>query len=322
MQVLGVIGTMVWDTIWRPEDRGSPTEEWGGISYALAAADVGAPIDLKVRPLIRLGRDLAERGFRFLNDLSVIETCETVSVVDAPNPRVELRYTGAQRRTERLRGGVPAWSWRELEARLDGCDALYINFITGAELDLDVARQVRREFEGPVYADVHSLLLGTDQRGLRHHRPLERWSEWLACFDVVQLNEEELKVMSSHWGDPWTFAASVVGRGPRLLLVTLGSGGAAYVMMPDANPLRVVMGERLDRRSTVVTGRVSAEAVKEGDPTGCGDVWGITACRCLLADWDVESAIRMANRVAARNVSHRGASGLNRFLRGEIERAR
>lgn len=322
MRVVGVIGTMVWDTIWRPEDRDSPTEEWGGISYALAAADASDPIELRVRPLVKLGRDLAERGLRFLKELRAIETCETVSVVEAMNPRVELRYTGDARRTERLVGGVPSWSWSELAPRLASCEALYINFITGDELDLDVAKRLRREFHGTIYADIHSLMLGTGEKGLRHRRPLERWSEWLACFDIVQLNEDELKAMASHWGDPWAFAAAVVGRQTRLLLVTLGPGGAAYVMTPDAVPLRVDERAHLERRTSVHTGRVPVGAVKNGDPTGCGDVWGMTAFRGLLAGRDIERVMRHANEMAGRNVAHRGATGLNRFLRGEIARDR
>ena len=35
MKRLGVIGTMVWDTIHRSHHNG-PEEEWGGISFALA----------------------------------------------------------------------------------------------------------------------------------------------------------------------------------------------------------------------------------------------------------------------------------------------
>jgi sugar/nucleoside kinase (ribokinase family) len=320
-RVLGVIGTMVWDTIWREQQVGSPTEEWGGISYALAAADAIGSLDFKVRPIIKLGRDLAERGFRFLRELSVIETDETVVVVDAPNPRVELRYTAGERRCERLQGGVPAWSWQELAPRIEGCHALYVNFITGSEFDLEIARRLRRHFGGPIYADVHSLMLGTGPAGERHLRPLERWSEWLRCFDVVQLNEEELGILSAHWGDPWAFAAAVVGRETRLLFVTLGAGGSAYVTASDALPLDRSGRRVLESPGPVRTGRVDVEPVENGDPTGCGDVWGITAFRALIAGMDVEEAMRLANAAARSNASHRGATGLNRFLRGEIERA-
>jgi sugar/nucleoside kinase (ribokinase family) len=321
MRLFGVIGTMVWDTIWRETPVGSPVEEWGGISYALAAADALMPSDFKVRPVVKLGHDLAERGFRFLEGLAVLETDETISVVDSPNPRVELRYKGTERWCERLQGGVPAWTWEELAPRVEGCDALYVNFITGYELELEVAQQMRRNFSGPIYADLHSLMLALGPEGERSLQPLERWAEWLGCFDAVQLNEDELTILSSHWGDPWAFAADVVGRGTRLLFVTLGPAGAAYVMSPGALPLAHAGRSDLETPGPVSTGRLEVEPVAEGDPTGCGDVWGITAFHAVVSGPDVERAVRRANAAARANVAHSGASGLNSCLRGDIERA-
>ncbi|UCF21153.1 MAG: carbohydrate kinase family protein [Gemmatimonadota bacterium] len=319
VRILGVIGTMVWDTIWREHDVRSPIEEWGGISYALAAADAAAHSGFQVRPIIKLGRDLAERGLRFIRELGVIESDIAVTLVDQPNPRVELRYSGSARRSERLRGATPTWAWSDLQTRIKGCDALYVNFITGSELDLECAKELRRGFDGPIYGDMHSLMLATGPRGERSHRPLERWAEWLGCFDAVQVNEDELAVLSSHWGDPWAFAADVVGRGPRLLFVTLGARGAAYFMAESALPLERSLASQVIEGSRVRTGRVMVEPMPQGDPTGCGDVWGVSVFGALLAGLGVEEAMRLANEAARRNVAHRGASGLNRFLRGEIE---
>ncbi|NIN72934.1 MAG: hypothetical protein GTO46_13610 [Gemmatimonadetes bacterium] len=319
MRIVGVLGTMVWDTIWRGSDVGSPVEEWGGISYALAAADALSPGKTKIRPLVKLGRDLAERGYRFLRELSALETDESIVVADSPNPRVELHYTGPERRTERLTGGVPEWTWEELEPRIAGCDALYVNFITGCELGLEVARQVRDGFDGPIYVDVHSLTLTTGPRGERLRCSLDRWSEWLSCFDVVQVNQDELAALAAYRGDPWAFAADVVGRETRLLFVTLGAEGAAYVMVPEALPLERGKRGRLEKLAAVRTGRVAVEPVEGGDPTGCGDVWGMTVYRSLLDGIEVEEAMQRANAAASRSAAHCGASGLNRFLRGEID---
>jgi sugar/nucleoside kinase (ribokinase family) len=312
---------MVWDAIWRESGVGSPVEEWGGISYSLAAADAINPFDYKVRPIVKLGRDLAERGFDFLKELSVIESYDGISVVDELNPRVELRYTGESRRCEQIVAGVPPWTWQELAPLVDGCDALYVNFITGMEFDLPVALELRRNFEGPIYVDIHYLMMSIGPTGERHPRRLTRWSEWLSCFDAVQLNEDELAALGSPRDDPWTFAREVVGRETGMIFVTLGSGGAAYVVAPDAMPLEARRGWQ-DAVSPLRSGRLEVEPVEGGDPTGCGDVWGVTAYGALLGGADVEEAVRRANSAARRNVSHSGASGLNRYLLGGgIERA-
>ena len=82
MQRIGVVGTMVWDTIRRDSDVEAVTEEWGGISYALAAADAIPALDSTIVPIIRIGRDLAERGFDFFRELSCIATDEGIIAVE------------------------------------------------------------------------------------------------------------------------------------------------------------------------------------------------------------------------------------------------
>jgi sugar/nucleoside kinase (ribokinase family) len=322
---LGVLGTMVWDRIHARDGRTEPVEEWGGISYALAATAAAAPAATTVVPIIRLGSDLAERAYGFLRQLPQTDLDAGIRVVAEPNNRVELRYTDSERRVERLSGGVGPWPWTELEPIISDVDALYINFISGFELDLPTAVALRARFRGPIYADLHSLMLGVTAAGIRVPRPLDAWREWLRCFDAVQLNEDELTTLAHAWGDPFLFAAEVVGEEPRLMLVTLGERGAVYFAAPSFTP-----DPRTWRRPHVITptatghGAVSTQRIaperlpQEGDPTGCGDVWGASLFSGLLGGCELDQAIRRANRAAARNVGHRGATGLHHHLQGRL----
>ncbi|HEY8468744.1 MAG TPA: carbohydrate kinase family protein [Longimicrobiales bacterium] len=327
MPRLGVLGTMVWDRIYARDGRAHPVEEWGGISYALAAATAARPAGWDIVPIIKIGADLEAEARRFLRSLPGLDLESGLRSVPEPNNRVELRYHDRERRTERLTGGVPPWTFPELAGILEGLDALYVNFISGFELDLETAMRVRLAFRGPIYADLHSLLLAVDPRGYRVPQPLAAWREWLRCFDIVQVNEAELGLLASAWGDPWRFAAEVVGEELRLLLVTLGSRGAAYVASPafHPSPLSWYDDDGLAlRRSLGVPGAVRSERVplvdspRDGDPTGCGDVWGATCFSMLLAGLSLEDAIGAANAAAARNVEHRGATGLHLFLQKRI----
>lgn len=327
MPRIGVIGTMVWDRIYARDGRAEPIEEWGGVSYALSAWAAARPPDCEVVPIIKIGQDLDEEARRFLSQIPGLRVSAGVQTVPDPNNRVELRYHDSERRCERLTGGVPPWTWPELEPLVQDLDALYINFISGFEMDLETATWLRRGFTGPIYADLHSLLLGMAPGGLREPRPLEAWREWLRCFDIVQVNEDELICLAGAWGDPWVFAAEVVGEMPRLLLVTLGGRGAAYVAAPEFRPNPLAWREPglVAPKPVGVTGAVRTERViqlteiREGDPTGCGDVWGSTCFARLLAGDPLREAMIAANRAAARNVLHRGATGLHHFLQGRIE---
>jgi len=313
---------MVWDTIHRPATRETPVREWGGIAYAMAALDAALPAEWEIVPLVRVGADLAEEARRFLARSSRIDLETGLRTVPEPNNRVELRYSEEGRRTEQLTGGVSPWTWPELAPAAHTCDALYVNFISGFEMDLDAARALRAGFRGPTYADLHSLFLGIGRAGVRVPRQLPSWGAWLRAFDAVQMNEMEFDLLGRAWGDPWQLAAEVVGPELKLILVTLEERGAAWIASPDfdADPSGWPASRHdVGRAGTVHSGRVRVDGGRiQGDPTGCGDVWGATFFSRLLAGEDLDDAIRGANRNAARNVAHRGARGLTDHLLGRL----
>lgn len=327
----------MWDQIFaRDVGRSEPVEEWGGIAYALSAFDAAGPDGWSLVPIIKIGHDLRERAARLLDSFERVETVRGVVVVPEPNNRVELRYEDGGSRCEKLSGGVPGWQWHELEPLVAACDALYVNFVAGWEMELAAAHSLRGAFSGPVYADLHSLFLGVGPDGVRRLRPLEQGREWVKCFDFVQMNEDELETLAAGWGDPWQLAAEVVGRDTRVLFVTLGERGAAWVAAGDFERLRVGparrtredvtdsdrgtgVGEtapfegRLQVPGTARSGHCEPEEVVEpADPTGCGDVWGITCFGSLLDGSTVEQAVRRANELATRNARFRGATALAR----------
>jgi sugar/nucleoside kinase (ribokinase family) len=319
---------MVWDRIFARDVRREPVEEWGGITYALAGAAAARLPGWEIVPIIKVGRDLQEPAFRYLASLPGLDLDRGVTVVPEPNNRVELRYQDRERRSERPTGGVPPWTWSELAPHVEGLDALYVNFISGRELDLATAVQLRLGFRGPIYADLHSIFLRVDALGVRVPQPLAAWRDWLRCFDIIQMNEDELSILAAAWGDPWRLAAEAVGDELRLILVTLGARGATYVASPAFEPDPrgwrsggIVTAPPLSASGAATTELVPAEAAaaEEGDPTGCGDVWGATVFSRLLAGDALVDAMRAANRAAARNYAHRGASGLYSHLQGRIE---
>ena len=320
MKKLGVVGTMIWDTIIGRDPAAAPFEEWGGISYALAALDASLPADWQVVPVVKVGRDLAERADDFLRTLPAARGTR-FAVVPATNPRVRLNYQDRQRRCEGLTGGVPPWTWEELGPMVLDLDALYVNFITGFECDLATAQALRQAYRRPLYGDLHSLALGIRANGLRHLRPIEEPLAWLSCFDVVQVNEDEMLQLGD---EPLALAARAVARGVQAVCVTLGERGTAYVAAPGFDGFGPAPAPAAaDAGQVVRTARIDAEGEPVvGDPTGCGYVFGSTLFARLLAGYPLEPAVRAANRMARRNVSYRGATGLQHHLRGGLAPSR
>lgn len=323
MPRLGVVGSLVWDEIHGRDPLVAPVEEWGGIAYALAALDAALPEDWEIVPLIKVGRDLTARATEFLGSLQKLTPGGRAVEVPVMNNRVTLRYESGARRCERMSGGVPGWTWPEIGPMIHDLDALHVNFISGFELCLGTAEAVRQGFSGPIYADLHSLFLGMSADGYRTLQPLDDPASWFRCFDMVQLNEDEMMQLGP---DPFGVTALALGAGVSLFNVTLGERGVAYTARPGFDHLDSGSGDyrspsaRPDASAplAVRTARIPAPEIDVLDPTGCGDVFGATCMARLLAGESVHDALVAANRAAARNATFRGATHLAAHLRGDL----
>lgn len=317
---VGVIGSFVWDRIYGRDSRSEPVEEWGGITYALGGMDAALCDDWEIVPIIKVGKDLEREARDFLGTLRHMAPGAAPIPVEQPNNRVTLRYFEAERRSEVLSGGVPAWSWLGLRPLLGDLDALYINLISGFELDLETVQLVRQHFRGPIFCDMHSLLLAVQADGLRTPRPLPNAEAWMRCFDYVQCNEAEMALMAP---DAMALAAMAMNAGVRSLVVTLGPRGAVYFAAAGFERLELQPTRDKKVETTMGTVRTAllhaiAPQVKVGDPTGCGDVFGATYFSRLLCSDNFADALQLALRAAARNYAHRGATHLAFHLRGEL----
>ena len=311
---VGVLGTLVCDVIYGPPPTNEFSEGWGGIAYALSGLGAALANEWEVVPLIKVGADVIEDARPWVSALPRMSARASLVPVPEPNNRSELRYFAPEHRTERMSGGVPGWSFAELRSALDDArlDALYVNFLSGWEVDLATMQQVRAHFHGPIYVDLHMMLWQADSIGRRSLRPLADAAAWCACFDFIQVNEEELRMLAD---TPAAFAQLATGEGALATFVTLGSRGVQYHARSAFQGLRDrdALRRPVSARESLVSGVHSPSEVRAGstiDPTGCGDVWGGTMFARLLAGDLLPSAIAVANRAASLNASSHGVTGL------------
>ena len=128
----------------------------------------------------------------------------------------------------------------------------------------------------------------------------------------------------------WRWPPRRSRRGVRCLSVTLGSRGVVYFAPADFDRLADLIHTRSRRARSAPSPEPGSDGAhpggprrrsaldESGDPTGCGDVWGATYFSRLLAGDKLADAMRVAVIAAARNVGHRGATGLAHHLRGEL----
>lgn len=317
---LGALGTLVRDTIHLPEGtEAGPSMGWGGIAYGLEALEVALPSHWEVIPLVRVGADRVEDARAFLGGLGRAGSLAGVRQVPEETNRVEIRYRPDGSRTERLSGGVPPWPSAEVADAARGLDALYVNFISGFELELEGAEALREAYAGPIYADLHSLFLSVDRQGFRRPQALPHRDRWLQAFDAVQVNEEEFRLLAGGAGEAWHLAAQAVCGPLHILAVTLGRRGAATLASETEPAHPLAWGPRSTYRGAERPVRRFAPSVPpngagRSDPTGCGDVWGATFFARLLAGDPQRRAMAEANRSAGCAAAHRGAEGLRDAL--------
>jgi hypothetical protein len=90
---------------------------------------------------------------------------------------------------------------------------------------------------------------------------------------------------------------------------TLGTDGVEWVVAPGSRLL--AGGDAARAGSLAVEDVASADTT---DPTGCGDVWGISCFASLLDGDTVPETARRANRLAAATAAHAGTAGLADLL--------
>ena len=218
-------------------------------------------------PIVKVGEDLHESADGFLATLNGLSSVDFVRPVPEANNRVSLFYHDRSRRCERLTGGVPGWRAAEIEKAALSCDALYVNFISGWELDLEAAAVVGDGFAGPAWCDVHSLILGVGDGGVREPRRLEDREAWLGAFDLLQVNEDELGILAPGDGTRQDQMRDLLSDGPeaRVPDPRVGRGG---VGRPRGYPL-VARPERRGRlASGLIAGAVPVETHRSGGEHG------------------------------------------------------
>jgi len=275
-------------------------ESYGGLLYSVLPLAYIAPSGTVCSPICNVGQDVERTVLELLEGRPSL-CLDGVRVVPEQNTHCMIRYDRAGDKEETLLGGVPPLTFERFMPFL-GCDAVCINFISGLELSLDTLKRVRRSTNALMATDVHSLTLGMDARRRRFFRVPDRWEEWLAQMDIVQMNEREAGLLagteSIDDGVLLAFSEHVLSLGPSIVVVTLGERGsiAAYV---DGDVCFL-------RSPSRAPGPVL-------DQTGCGDAFLSGFIVAYLCTQDLAQSSHFANRVAGANCCLQGIEQIHRI---------
>jgi sugar/nucleoside kinase (ribokinase family) len=277
--------------------------------YSIMAMDASIEPDSRIYPMTRVGRDLIANVHNTLRYLPRVSS-DGIIEDENPNNRVELRYTDAETREERVTGGVEPLDTRDL-LPLEDLDGLSINLVSGREVGREVLQEKIEKLHFPIHLDLHSYLIDYDESGTHYWRCPDGWKMWLDLCDILQVNRDELFTIAGHDGEIFDVGNEVWKvcgqKRTSCLLVTDGEKGS-WGWYSDKGG---------KARNCYVPPKRDLDVV---DPTGSGDVYGASFFLSRLNGESVESAMIHATRKAGINCKHSGTRNLNEYLReGEAQ---
>ncbi len=279
---VAVLGTINRDTVFT--SQGKKWEGFGGILYNLLGLSFLGEERIYLYPVCNLGEDCYEAVMGILSRVDNIRI-DGIRRKGEKNNHATIVYKTSGEKEETLEGRLPPLKYEEVKPYL-GVDLLLVNFISGFDLGLETLKRIRREFEGIIYMDLHSLTLSVDPQGRRFLRPIPQGDEWIAQADILQVNQREAGLL---WDGPLErteelskFGSRMLSLGPFCLLVTLGAQGTFLQESGHAVLLP------------------SPSTTSFDDPTGCGDLFASGFIWEYLRGGDTYKACQSGNQLASR----------------------
>jgi len=162
---------------------------------------------------------------------------------------------------------------------LNKFDGIFINMITGFDINVEDVQQIRKNYDGPIYLDIHSLARGIDDNYRRDFRKIPEVEKWISSVDILQANDHELFTLSEKDSEKEK-AEELLHQGAKIILVTKSAHGASvYTLINDE----------------IISLSLPAIQIETKNKVGCGDVFGAAFFSSYIKDKNMEKALALAN---------------------------
>jgi sugar/nucleoside kinase (ribokinase family) len=280
------------------QEDGHELEQPGGLfrtAYMLSKL-VGK--NSTVVPVCGIAREDFPRMSALFADLPGICT-DALYKIDAPTNRVHVFHSSNGASIVCSKDIAPPIPFERLRRHLRS-DAVLVNMFSGFDLTLetlDVIRMEARDEKIPIHFDFHNLTLGVNGQGERFRRPVEEWRRWSFMMETVQLNEEEMKGLSSEPMSEEQLAGHMFTLGVKGILVTRGQQG--LTVMSD------------DHKRTVRKEINGTRILAKAPLAGCGDMFGAAFMYHYAKSQDIAASANEAVKSLGSCFNDSGTSSLS-----------
>lgn len=276
-----VIGHTVVDTI---DFNGEIAVKPGGIFYTVTALNNFKEKQDKISLVTAVDKKhylLFEKEYEKLAE-KIFDKVESV-------PKVWLKVQQHSERHEKYVNINQNISFNS--KNLNFYNGILINMITGFDVTLQQLKEIRENYKGIIYFDVHTFSRGLEKDFKRNFRVIPDFKEWAKNLDIVQVNKNELLTLSEKKIEE-EIIKEVLGYKIRYLIVTLEEKGA-NIFFKENDAVKSIFHPAIK--------------VDINNKIGCGDVFGAVFFYSYISQGfkNIDNALRLANIAAGCAASYK-----------------
>lgn len=273
-----IIGNSVVDYI---QKDGGITTQPGGIFYSVTTLNSLKEEGDRISLITAADKDhyfLFEDEYEKL-DGKLFNSVEKV-------PKVHLNTEGNNERHERYENINQPLDFKT--TNLNSFDGIYINMVTGFDITLNQLREIRKNFAGLIYFDVHTFSRGLDDNMDRNFRTIPNFNDWVSNLDIIQVNKSELYTLNENKTEE-EIIREVLNCGVKFLILTLEDKGAK-MFFKDDSLIKLIYEPAIN--------------VNVKNKVGCGDVFGSVFFYNYVKSNSITDALKLANKAAGLTASY------------------
>lgn len=218
-------------------------------------------------------KSLFEKSFSIFNDKFITRTNKI--------PRVHLTIYPDREREEKYDSINQCLNLNIID--YNSFDGILLNMITGFDVTIEQAENIRKNFQGIIYFDVHTLSRGLDEHFNRDFRLIPDFEKWARSVDIIQMNENEIKTVSRSKSER-KIVEELFNYGIKIILITKGAAGArAYYKIKTETFSLFISSIKINSVNTV----------------GCGDVFGAVFFYNYIKTKNINLALHKAVQAAS-----------------------
>ncbi len=180
-------------------------------------------------------------------------------------------------------------------ADLNSFDGILISMVTGFDISLKKMEEIRNNFNGLIYFDVHTFSRGLSDKMVREFRVIPGFDKWLQNIDILQVNSRELFTLKNS-EDRNEIIKFVLGTKVKFLLETKANKGAVCYSKND---------------SRLLINKMPALKVDVKNQIGLGDVFGAVFFYSYIKNRILNTALKQAVTAAGCAASYGNIDDFN-----------